>query len=428
MDVARRVFYRERPCKATTIAGKTAGNRNPEGDVTQSQTPAAYNAQAVTAMKAGRIAEAVAVLDVALAEHVEDVSLWLNLAAARRAQGDLDASLGAVEGALRIEPRSFLALLMKASLLERRGDLRQAGMGYGIAVGLAPPDGLLDAPTVRALDHARTFYADYTAEFRRRLVDAASDARSPGSSAEGRRMEVFIDHLIGKRRIYHQKPTAFFYPGLPSIEFFPREDFPWLDSIEAATKDVRRELTEVMTDDYRSDGFNAYVSYPDSAPVDQWAELNNSPRWSAFFLYKDGLPAPGNAERCPATMAALANAPQPRVLRRSPAAMFSVLQPRTRIPPHTGVSNTRLVVHLPLIIPPNCGFRVGNESRVWREGVAWVFDDTIDHEAWNMSERTRTILIFDIWSPFLSANERELIAQVTAAADSFNDIEPESDL
>ena len=104
--------------------------------------------------------------------------------------------------------------------------------------------------------------------------------------------------------------------------------------------------------------------------------------------------------------------------------MFSVLQPATRIPPHTGVSNTRLVVHLPLIIPPNCGFRVGNETREWRPGTAWVFDDTIEHEAWNDSDRPRTILIFDIWSPFLSAAERELVSLVTAEADAFNGVGP----
>ena len=139
-------------------------------------------------------------------------------------------------------------------------------------------------------------------------------------------------------------------------------------------------------------------------------------------------PANGNADRCPATMAALALAPQPSVIRRSPAAMFSVLQPGTRIPPHTGVSNTRLVVHLPLILPPDCRFRVGNETRAWREREAWVFDDTIEHEAWNDSDQSRTILIFDIWSPLLSEVERELVARVTAAADAFNGADPEPGL
>jgi aspartyl/asparaginyl beta-hydroxylase (cupin superfamily) len=100
--------------------------------------------------------------------------------------------------------------------------------------------------------------------------------------------------------------------------------------------------------------------------------------------------------------------------------MFSILRPRTRIPPHTGVANTRLVLHLPLIVPAGCGFRVGGETRLWTEGEAWVFDDTINHEAWNDSEKPRAILICDVWSPFLSAGERDLIAQLLGALDRFN--------
>ncbi len=387
-----------------------------------------HNAEAVAAMKAGQPIQARAMAEEALQDHPEDASLWLNLAAACRALGDIDASLGAVEGALRAEPRSFLALLMKASLLERRGDLRQAGIGYGIALTQAPPPELLDQPTRRALEHARAFHADYVRGFRERLLDEVSDAKGLGRTAESRRIATFVDHVIGQRRIFHQAPTAFYYPGLPSIEFYPREDFPWLDAIEDATNAVRRELLEVMADDSIADRFTPYVSYPDGVPLDQWAELNRSPRWSAFFLKDQGLPVAGNAERCPATMAALAGAPQPQVVHRSPAAMFSQLKPRTRIPPHTGVSNTRLVVHLPLIIPSDCGFRVGNDSRPWHEGQAWVFDDTIEHEAWNLSDVPRTILIFDIWSPFLSQVERDLISRVTAAADSFNEAAPDSSL
>jgi aspartyl/asparaginyl beta-hydroxylase (cupin superfamily) len=107
--------------------------------------------------------------------------------------------------------------------------------------------------------------------------------------------------------------------------------------------------------------------------------------------------------------------------------MFSVLQPRTRIPPHTGVANTRLVVHLPLIVPEGCGFRVGSETRAWREGEAWVFDDTIEHEAWNDSDRPRTILICDVWNPRLSGAERDAITSVMNAMDRFSGTAPAAD-
>jgi aspartyl/asparaginyl beta-hydroxylase (cupin superfamily) len=108
--------------------------------------------------------------------------------------------------------------------------------------------------------------------------------------------------------------------------------------------------------------------------------------------------------------------------------MFSVLAPNTRIPPHTGVSNTRLVTHLPLVVPEGCGFRVGSSTRPWRVGEAFVFDDTIEHEAWNTSDTWRAVLIFDVWSPFIPPREQEKIVEVMEAMDAFHGASPGSDL
>ena len=127
-----------------------------------------------------------------------------------------------------------------------------------------------------------------------------------------------------------------------------------------------------------------------------------------------------NAAKCPQTMKLLAGAPQPEQPGRTPAAMFSLLKPRTRIPPHVGVSNVRLVTHLPLIVPEDCGFRVGNETREWVPGKAWVFDDTIEHEAWNDSDKLRVVLIFDIWHPHLTPPERAMITAMSAGMSAFS--------
>jgi aspartyl/asparaginyl beta-hydroxylase (cupin superfamily) len=99
--------------------------------------------------------------------------------------------------------------------------------------------------------------------------------------------------------------------------------------------------------------------------------------------------------------------------------MFSLLRPKTRIPAHNGVTNSRLVTHLPLIIPEGCRFRVGNDIRQWVPGKAWVFDDTIEHEAWNDSERLRVVLIFDIWHPDLTPPERAMITAMMAGMNTF---------
>ena len=57
-------------------------------------------------------------------------------------------------------------------------------------------------------------------------------------------------------------------------------------------------------------------------------------------------------------------------------------------------------------MPENCALNVGGELHEWQEGRVVVFDDTYEHEAWNRSERTRVILIFDMWNPYLTEPER----------------------
>jgi aspartyl/asparaginyl beta-hydroxylase (cupin superfamily) len=134
---------------------------------------------------------------------------------------------------------------------------------------------------------------------------------------------------------------------------------------------------------------------------------------------KDGAEVPANAARCPRTLAAWRQTPAPVQSGRTPVCLFSLLKPHTAIPPHVGASNVRLVVHLPLIVPAGCRFRVGNSVRTWEPGRAWVFDDTIEHEARNDSAHTRVILIFDTWHPGLTAEERQLISALNEGLEAF---------
>jgi aspartyl/asparaginyl beta-hydroxylase (cupin superfamily) len=109
-------------------------------------------------------------------------------------------------------------------------------------------------------------------------------------------------------------------------------------------------------------------------------------------------------------MAVLDQLPQPRIAGASPNAMFSLLAPNTKIPPHVGINNARLVCHLPLIVPEGCWFRVGGETRLWKAGEAFVFDDTIEHEAMNPTDQLRVVFIVDVWHPDLSLVEQDAIA------------------
>ena len=104
---------------------------------------------------------------------------------------------------------------------------------------------------------------------------------------------------------------------------------------------------------------------------------------------------------------------------RTPAVLFSKLEPGAHIPPHHGMLNCRLICHLPLIVPDGCWLRVGNETREWQEGKLLIFDDSIEHEAKNPSGEMRIILLFDIWRPELSEAERQGISAIFDAIDTF---------
>jgi aspartyl/asparaginyl beta-hydroxylase (cupin superfamily) len=311
---------------------------------------------------------------------------------------------------------------MQAALLDKLGRSQDAATAYGIALVQAPPDSELDAPTRQAVVRAREMHSTHIAKLGDYVRDHVGAARDALSGAERKRLEAFIDTTLRTRKRYRQEPMEYGYPGLPDIEFYERDEFPWLAGLEAATPAIQRELARILVED--DAGFSPYIQYDDHLPLDQWRELNKSPRWSAFHFYDKGREIPERCARAPATLEAVRRLPQAVVDLRSPTAMFSVLQPRTRIPPHTGIANFRLVVHLPLVLPGNCGFRVGGETREWRIGEAWVFDDTIEHEAWNDSDEIRIILICDIWSPRLSPAEREAIRAVIAATDAFRGAQP----
>jgi aspartate beta-hydroxylase len=96
-----------------------------------------------------------------------------------------------------------------------------------------------------------------------------------------------------------------------------------------------------------------------------------------------------------------------------------VLAPRSQDAHPRPHRHTRLVAHLPLVVPPGCGFHVGGETREWRAGEAFVFDDTIEHEAWNNSDEMRAILIVDVWTPLISDAERELSRALSARVSKY---------
>lgn len=379
----------------------------------QHVSAAALEAEADRAAQGGDAAEARCLLDRAVALEPGRAEAWMKLAAMCRATQDLPGALDAVSGALRINPLDFVALLLKASLLDRTGRRAAAGETYGHALAQAPetiPPGL--APMVA---EARARHEEFLAECGARLRAAGATAEAALDGEEKARFERFQSNVLRRTRPYHSEPTHFHYPGLREREFHDRSRFPWLCELEAATDAIRTDFERVMAAERTE--LVPYLQYPEDVPLRQWAELNRNRAWTAIHLLQNGLTVEANARHCPATMALLGRLDQPNVPRRGPNAMFSLLAPGAHIPPHTGVANTRLVCHLPLIVPPGCWFRVGAETREWEVGKAWIFDDTIEHEAMNPSDSLRVILIVDTWHPDLSLAEREAVGAILAASD-----------
>ena len=334
----------------------------------------------------------------------------LNLAAAYRALGDSQSELAALARALVVDPYYFPALLAKAMYFERQGKIREAAKQYRIVLSAAPPEAKLEEWTRKPLQHARELVERDEAEFNAFLAGRLSGPRSTLDTSSLGRFDECKDITIGAKKAFVQQPTLLHYPRLPAIPFYERSEFPWLSDVEAATAQIREELETLLREDSQS--FEAYVDRPDDMPVQQWSELNRSKRWSVFFLWSDGKRLDEHCKRCPKTAALLDKVPMAEVPGAAPSAFFSTLAPKTLIPPHTGVTNARLIVHIPLIVPEDCWFRVGNEKRLWKPGEALIFDDTIEHEAWNGSDKLRAVLIFDIWNPYLNAQERTLVCDL----------------
>lgn len=366
----------------------------------------ALNVAGMFALSGGNYDEALRQFTASTARDASNASVWINQATALRHLDRLDEEERALDRALALEPRNILALLQKGYLYELRDDLKKAATTFTQALQSVPPGARIPDAMKTFMQHAIEIVNKNDAELAAFLENAVRDVRSKHVDEDQSRFDQAIGRLVGKAQIYTPQPTFLYFPKLPPLEFYPRSDYPWLSAFEAATEEIAAEFQRVYAGSQTE--LKPYIAYGDGAPIDQWKDLNHSPRWSAYFLWKDGKPVDSHIAQCPRTAALLSQAPMLDLPGYGPSAFFSVLEPHTRIPAHTGVTNSRLIVHVPLVIPPGCGFRVGSETREWRPGHAWVFDDSIEHEAWNDSDQVRAILIFDIWNSFMTAAERDM--------------------
>ncbi len=366
--------------------------------------------EGILALQQGRAAEARARFESFTGSEPSNAQAWLLLAMACRAGQDHAAEEAAVDRLLGLEPQAVQGLVMKGDCRARAGEERLAVNLYKNALRLAEGRTLSQAEVAelrRVEEAVRRLDANYAAQLEAQLA-----ARGFGPGARSPRFAQSLEIMAGRSQVYYQEPTGFYFPGLPQTQFFETADFPWVPAIEAATDAVRDELKALLAGGL--EGFRPYIRSEENQPRNH--PLLDKRDWSALFLCENGQVFDEAIRRCPQTWAAVQKAPQAWIERSSPTAMFSLLRAGARIPAHRGVTNVRLTCHLPLIVPPSCGFRVGNEVRQWEEGKVLVFDDSIEHEAWNEGDEDRVVLIFDIARPEMSAREHEEVAALFSIA------------
>jgi aspartate beta-hydroxylase len=380
-----------------------------------SEDPTARNWLGAEALARADASAAVSHFEIACKREAGERSHWINLATAHRVLGDSAREREALEAALAIDQTDLLALIRMAELHERLREGASAAERWTAVLACSQSITDPSPEFAEILRHAKQYLVGRQQKLAAAVDGALAGELSEASERDRRRMRRAADSWLRRRPIYTNQCEGLHYPFLPADEFFEREHFPWLGQFEAATETIVAELEAILAEP--EPGLTPYISLPPGAPANKWSALDNSLDWGAFHLWKEGKRFDEACARAPHTAALVESLPICHIEGRAPNVFFSILKPDSHIPPHTGVTNVRSVVHLPLIVPDGCAFRVGGETRSWMRGEAFAFDDTIEHEAWNRSDRNRAILIIDVWNPYLSDHERRMICSLYGTAD-----------
>lgn len=367
-------------------------------------------AQADQALARGDVRKAASLLEVA-AQRGRDATVLLRLATLRRAMGDLSGALEAATAGIELSPRNFLMNLLVGSLREATGAIHGAQRAYQAACAHAPLDLSFQPAMQKQLDWAKKRVSAVERWRERLLAWNPSTAPYRLSGDERQRMLGFRDNIveeIGGRPVL---PPAFLVPGLKAERYLEPSAFAGVAELERNVDVIRGEFL-ALVESYGTK-LTSRLSGLNGAEMDR----GRPGAWSMIPLSRNGVEVEEFASKCPLTMDFVRKLDLPRLSLISPSVCFSVLEPGSRIAPHTGITNARFISHLPLIVPEDCGFRVGGETRRWETGKMLVFDDMTIHEAWNDSDRIRVVLIADLWRPELSPAEREAVTDLMNCED-----------
>jgi aspartate beta-hydroxylase len=319
-------------------------------------------------------------------------------------------------------PRAYTSLLHFARLRELAGDAHAALVGYTRALATAHALGFWESedatpPWLRAaVAHAREVSRKGKRDLFARWLEAAQKKHGKGEMK--RVAECMAMYLGTKPTVYadpRQQPSFLYFPGLPIAPVFPRDALPFADWYEAEADAIREEALRVLGE--RAGDIQPFHF---DVPEDKRATLTTGD-WDAYFFYDEGERLDDHHAACPRTSSALDRLPLDRVPAHGPEVCFSIMRPKAHILPHRGVTNTRSVLHLGLVIPEGCALNLpGIEEVHWSPGKCFAFDDTYLHEAWNRSDTTRVVLLGDIWNPYLTLPEREAVRDLVCAIGAWN--------
>jgi aspartyl/asparaginyl beta-hydroxylase (cupin superfamily) len=314
------------------------------------------------------------------------------------------------------------AILAKADHRFFASDYRAAAAFYAAVVKAVQQQGATSAGMARDAKRAAAMGVYFQQLFKDHLLSSLDKAGFTKSNRHPR-FQKSLEMMLGERerppeyQRFPQTPLVYFYPDLPYVDFANAADFDWIPALESAFSVVRNEAAKLLEGQV---DFRPYIQANKQRPQGDVHGMLENPDWSTLFLWQNGAAVDDHVALCPATFEAVTTkVPLCHIGPRAPSVMLSLLRPGAHIPPHTGMINCRYICHLPLIVPENCGFRVGEKTIGWEEGKVILFDDTVQHEAWNRSAKDRLVLIFDVWRPELGLDEREMITALFAAVDSY---------
>jgi len=382
----------------------------------------ALNIVALAAMRMGQPHHARELLERAVHAHPDHGQSHHHLGRAAEQLGDAGTAQESYRRAIRLRSDLPAARLHLGALLESQGEHHAALVQYarvlqdtqraGKWLDLATTPPALRPLVARA---AQVVREGSRALYARLLEPLAKRFGADELRRVARMLRMYLQDEAIEYPDPRQRPSFLYMPDVPAVPYFGRELFPWMEALEAQTDAIRRELAVLLG----TSGSGERVFGSDELETENLRGYRGAPTWTGHYLYRHGERRADNCAASPVSAAALDALPLSRVARHGPEVLFSVFTPGTHLLPHRGVTNTRVVGHLPLVVPADCALRVGGEEHVWQEGRVVVFDDTYEHEAWNRSERVRVVLIFDLWNPYLTEAERLAVAELIVAIGDF---------